>query len=506
MKHGYLPLALAGSLALSGCSLIPDYLRPDAPVEAAWPQGAAYAPEQPASQPAADLGWESFFRDPALQRMIERALDNNRNLRQAMLNVEAYRALYRVQRSDLFPKLGVEGTQSRQRWPADYGSGGGGGASGGSSEGGQTSTAPKPEPFIQTHHSVTLGTSAWEIDFFGRIRSLTSQAQEEYLATEEDWRNVHIALVGDVATAYFAWRTGQAQLRLTESTLASYQESLELIEATEEVGIASQLDVRQARTLVDQARAQKALYTRQIAESANALGLLIGGPIPGDLPEGLEVNDAMLAELPAGLPSDLLLRRPDILAAEHRLQAANASIGAARAAFFPSITLTARAGTASRDLDGLFDAGSGTWNAVPTINIPIFTFGQLRGNLEYAKLQKDINVAAYEYSIQTAFREVADGLAARGTYDDQLKAQRDLVDDNQAYYELARQRYDEGVDNYLTVLDAQRELFAAQQQRLNDRLLQLNSEVGLYKALGGGWERGGPMTTASTTTASASQP
>lgn len=505
MKHGYLSLAVACALALPGCTLIPDYLRPEAPVDAAWPQGAAYAPEQPAAGPAADLGWEAFFRDPALRRMVELAVDNNRNLRQAVLNVEAYRALYRVQRAELFPEIGVEGTQSRQRWPADYASGGGGGSGGsgsgsGAGQSGTSTSTSKPQAFIQTHHSVTLGTSAWEADFFGRIRSLTRQTEEDYLATEEDRRNVHIALVGDVATAYFAWRTDQAQLKLTESTLASYQESLKLIEASEEVGISSQLDVRQAKTLVDQARAQKALYTRQIAEDANALQLLIGGPIPADLPAGLEVKDAMLADFPAGLPSDLLLRRPDIRAAEHRLLAANASIGAARAAFFPSVSLTARAGTASRDLSGLFDAGSGTWSFVPTITVPIFTFGRLRSNLEYAKLQKDINIAGYEYSIQTAFREVADGLAARGTYDDQLKAQGDLVDNNQAYYELARQRYDEGVDNYLTVLDAQRELFAAQQQLLTDRLQQLNSEVGLYKSLGGGWERNSVTTTASAST------
>ncbi|MFC0710928.1 efflux transporter outer membrane subunit [Azorhizophilus paspali] len=515
MKHGYLTLAAACALALPGCTLIPDYLRPAAPVEAAWPEGAAYAPELPASVPAADVGWEEFFRDPALKRLVELALDNNRDLRQAILNVDAYRALYRVQRSDLFPKLGVEGTQSRQRWPADYRSGGGGGSGGGGSGGSgggisggssttttTTTTTMKAEPFIQTHHSVTFGTSSWEMDFFGRIRSLTEQTLEDYLAIEENRQNVHIVLVGDVATAYFAWRTDQALLKLTEATLASYEESLALIEASEEVGVSSQLDVRQAHTLVDQARAQKALYTRQIAEDVNALRLLIGGPFPSDLPTGLDVNDEMLADFPAGLPSDLLLRRPDIRAAEHRLQAANASIGAARAAFFPSVTLTARAGTASRELSGLFDAGSGTWNAVPTINIPIFTFGQLKGNLEYAKLQKEINVAAYEYSIQTAFREVADGLAARGTYDAQLKAQGDLVDNNQVYYDLARQRYEEGVDSYLSVLDAQRELFSAQQQLLNDRLQQLNSEVGLYKALGGGWERNsvaGATTTAAAT-------
>ncbi|MBB3103113.1 efflux transporter outer membrane subunit [Azomonas macrocytogenes] len=506
MRQRHLWLAISCALALPGCSLIPDYRRPDAPVAGAWPQGEAYRQETTSGQPmAAELGWQQFFRDPALQRMVRLALENNRDLRQAVINVEAYRALYRTQRSELFPQFDTEAVSSRQRWPADYSRGGGGGSgsngsgsSGGGGGGGQTGGGS----FIQSHYSITLGTSTWEADLFGRIRSLTQAALEDYLATEETWRSVHIALVGDVATAYFAWRTDQALLELTKATLASYQESLALIDASESAGVASQLDVRQAHTLVDQARAQKALYTRQIAEDANALQLLLGGAIPADLPPGLDINGRMLADFPAGLPSDLLLQRPDIRAAEHRLLAANANIGAARAAFFPTISLTARAGTASRQLDGLFDAGSGTWSFVPTINLPIFTFGRLEANLEYAKLRMDADVARYEYSIQTAFRDVANGLAARGTYGEQLQAQGELVDNNQTYYELARQRYDEGVDNYLTVLDAQRELFTAQQRLLSDRLLQLDREVGLYKALGGGWQQdsvaGGSLAQATT--------
>lgn len=299
---------------------------------------------------------------------------------------------------------------------------------------------------------------------------------------------MHIALVGDVATAYFAWRTDQALLELSEATLESYRQSLSLIEASAEAGTASELDVRQARTLVDQARTQKALYTRLIAEDVNALRLLLGAAIPNDLPAGGKLQMDTLADFPAGLPADLLLRRPDIRAAEHRLLAANANIGAARAAFFPSISLTGSAGTASSELDGLFDGGSGAWSLVPRINLPIFTAGRLKANLDYAEIQKDIHVAAYEKAIQTAFREVADGLAARGTYDEQVQAQSDLVDNNRAYYQLARQRYDEGVDTYLTVLDAQRELFASQRQLLSDHLLQLNREVQLYRALGGGWK------------------
>lgn len=462
LKH----LTVAVALALGGCSLIPDYQRPQTPVQADWPQGAAYDQARQAGTPAAELDWQAFFRDPALRQLIDTALHHNRDLRQAALNVEAYRALHRIQRSELFPTVDAGGGASRQRLPADL--------------------SPSGAAGIQSQYEATLGV-AYELDLFGRLRSLERAALEGYLASAEAQRSVRIALVGDVAIAYLTWRSDQAQLELARSTLDSYIKSLRLIESSREVGTASDLDVRQARSLVEQARVQQALYTRQVAQDANALQLLLGTAIPTDLPQGLDSAGQLLADLPAGLPADLLLRRPDIRAAEHRLLAANASIGAARAAFFPSIGLTAAAGTASRELSGLFDGGSGLWSFVPRINIPIFTAGRLKANLDYAEVQKDINVAGYEKSIQVAFREVADGLAARGTYGEQLQAQRDLVDNNRAYYQLARQRYDEGVDNYLAVLDAQRELFAAQQQLLSDRLRQLGSEVQLYKALGGGW-------------------
>lgn len=462
-------LTVAVALALGGCTMMPNYQRPQAPVEPDWPKGAAYAEQQAQGPAAAVIGWQEVFRDPALQRLIGQALENNRDLRQAALNVEAYRAQYRIQRSELVPQIGTDYQSSRERLPGDLMSSG--------------------KPGIQSQYGLTVGVSAYELDVFGRIRSLNRQALENYLATEEARRSVHIALVGDVATTYFTWRTDQDLLKLTQATLQSYRHSLSLIEASAEVGTASDLDVRQARTLVDQARAQEALYTRYIAEDANALRLLLGSSIPTDLPQGLPLGKDALAEVPPGLPADLLLRRPDIRAAEHQLRAANANIGAARAAFFPKITLTAAAGTLSADLGDLFGAGSGTWSFMPRISVPIFTGGRLRASLDYAKIQKDINVAGYEKSIQTAFREVSDGLAARGTFGRQLKAQGDLVDNYQAYYQLAQQRYDEGVDNYLSVLDSQRQLFAAQQQLLTDRLLQLNAEVGLYKALGGGWQR-----------------
>ncbi|MEA1604601.1 efflux transporter outer membrane subunit [Pseudomonas spirodelae] len=465
------PLTLAVALVLGGCSLIPDYERPEAPIAAAWPQGEA----QGSGSSAAELSWQAFFRDPALRQLIGLALDNNRDLRQAALNVEAYRALHRIQRSELLPTIDAGVGGQRQRLPADL--------------------SPTGESGIQSQYQASLGV-AYELDVFGRIRSLSRAALEEYLATAEAQRSVHIALVGDVATAYFSWRSNQTQLELTEATLESYRKSLGLITSSAEVGTASELDVRQARTLVDQARTQKALFTRLIAEDGNALRLLLGSDIPTDLPESGKPDMALLAEFSAGLPADLLLRRPDIRAAEHRLLAANANIGAARAAFFPSISLTGAAGTASSELDGLFEGGSGLWSFAPRINIPLFTAGRLKANLDYAEVLKDINVAQYEKSIQVAFREVADGLAARGTFGEQVQAQSDLVDNNQAYYQLARQRYDEGVDTYFTVLDAQRELFASQRQLLSDHLLQLNREIQLYKALGGGWSPSDTVATA----------
>ncbi|CDZ93902.1 MULTISPECIES: AdeC/AdeK/OprM family multidrug efflux complex outer membrane factor [Pseudomonadaceae] len=462
LKH----LTVAVTLALSGCSLIPDYQRPDMPIQAQWPEGAAYDQGVSASTNATELGWRQFFVDPTLQRLISLSLENNRDLRQAALNVEAYRAQYRISRSDLFPSIGVEGSGQRQRLPADLSNTG--------------------EAGIASQYGVTLGVSAYELDLFGRLRSLEEGALARYLATEEAQRSVQIGLVSDVAMAYLTWRTDQGLLELTRGTLYSYGKSLSLVQAAHDVGTASALDVRQARSLVEQARVQFARYSRLVAQDANLLRLLLGTELPADLSEGFGFN-SVFAELPVGMPADLLLRRPDIRAAEYRLQAANANIGAARAAFFPSIRLTAAAGTLSSELDGLFEGGSGTWSFMPQINIPIFTAGRLKANLDYAEVQKDINIAQYEQSIQTAFREVADGLAARGTFEEQLQAQADLTKTTQEYLELAQQRYQEGVDNYLAVLDAQRELFSAQQQLLSDRLLQLQSEVQLFKALGGGW-------------------
>ena len=465
MKFKSLPVFAL--LMLGGCSLIPDYQQPASPVQAQWPAGQAYEGQEVQRGAAAALPQtKEFFKDPALVRLLGAALDNNRDLRIAAKNVESYRALYRIQRAERFPTLDGDASGNRTRLPDDLSSTG--------------------DSRIDSQYQVGLVT-AYELDLFGRIQSLSSQALEKYLATEEAQRSVQIALISDVATTYFLWRTDQALLELTDATLTSYVESLAMIDSSAAAGTSSELDVRQARTLVNQAQAQQALYTRRIAQDVNALQLLLGSKIPSDLPHSSPLAMSALSKVPAGLPADLLLNRPDIRAAEHQLLAANANIGAARAAFFPRISLTASVGSASSDLDGLFNGGSDNWSFAPQISVPIFNAGKLRANLDYAEIQKDVNVATYEKSIQTAFREVADGLAARGTFGKQLSAQRELVDNYKSYFDLAQQRYNQGIDSYLTVLDAQRELFASQQKLLNDQLDQINSEVQLYKALGGGW-------------------
>ncbi|MFG5863133.1 AdeC/AdeK/OprM family multidrug efflux complex outer membrane factor [Metapseudomonas sp. CR1201] len=471
MRRSLMSLAIAATL-LGGCSMIPDYQRPEAPVENAWPEGEAYS--QGAAQvntAAADLDWQAFFQDPALRQLVQLALDNNRDLRTAALNVEAYRALYRIQRSELFPSLSADGGATRQRTPGIM------------SQSGQADT-------ISTY-SATLGTNAWELDFFGRLRSLNEQALEQYFATEQARRSTQISLVASVATAYLDWQADQALLQLTRDTLKTYQQSYALTQRSFDVGVADALALSQARTAVESAQVSLAQYTRLVAQDRNALAQLVGTALPADLPKGLALDDDLLAEVPPGLPSDLLQRRPDVVQAEHLLKSANANIGAARAAFFPSVSLTANAGSMSNELSGLFDAGSGSWLFQPSISLPIFTAGRLKANLDYAELQKDIQVAQYEKAIQVAFQEVADGLAARTTYQQQLDSQRALVKTTEEYYRLAERRYRTGVDSYLTLLDAQRQLFSARQQLIGDRLNQLASEVNLYKALGGGWKEQG---------------
>jgi multidrug efflux system outer membrane protein len=448
---------LSIAVLMGGCSLIPEYQRPASPTAAQYP---------PATQAATGSeDWRTLFTDPALQQLIESALVNNRDLRVAALNVEAFQAQYRIQRADLFPAVSANANELRQRMPPSVTQG---------------------KALINSTYSANLGISAYELDFFGRVRSLSEQALQTWLSTEEARRSAELSLVANVANAYLTWRADQELLELTRDTLAADEQSLHLTTRNREAGKSSALEQAQAKTSVDSSRANLARYQRQVAQDLNSLTLLVGAPVPDALPARPLASD-LVQQLPAGLPSDLLQRRPDILQAEYKLKAANANIGAARAAFFPSVSLTANAGTSSRDLSGLFAGGSGAWTFQPQISLPIFNAGSLRASLDYSKLQKDVAVAEYEKSIQTAFQEVADGLAARSTYQQQLQAQRDLVAATQTYYNLAQNRYQNGVDSSLTFLDAQRSLFSSQQGLITDRLAQLVAEVNLYTALGGGW-------------------
>jgi multidrug efflux system outer membrane protein len=465
----------AAALALaSACSLAPRYERPAAPVAPAFP-GAPAA--QPAATSPGDVGWRDVFGDPRLQALVSLALERNRDLRVSALNVELVRAQYRIQRAELFPHVTGNASANVQRTPADL--------------------SPLGRATSGTAWSVGAGIPAFELDLFGRVRSLSSAALEQYLATEEARRSAHLALVAEVATQYLATRALDDQVALARSTLEAVAASLTLTRRSAEAGRVSELDLRTAESQVETARFNLSAAEQQRAQAENALVLLVGGPIPTDLPAPLPLDaQPFVAELPAGVPSDVLVRRPDVLAAEHALKSANASIGAARAAFFPSISLTATGGTASSELSRLFGSGSATWVFFPRITVPIFAGGALRASLDVAEVRKSIEVAQYERAIQGAFREVADALVARAAIEDQLRAQTARVAAEGRRFQLSDRRYRAGIDSYLTVLTAQRDLFAAQQQLIQTRLSRLANLVDLYRALGGGWRE-------STATASA---
>lgn len=475
MHRSFLMMTLA--TALAGCSMAPTYERPQSPVSAVYPSGPAYAQDQPGQQGAssqaavADVGWRDFYADPLLQNLITMALSANRDLRAAALSVEEARAQYRIQRSDSLPGVGIGGDGSVQRVPADL-------SNTGSSN---------------INRSYQVGAvAAWELDLFGRLRSLSDQALETYLAQDETRIATQLALIAETARAYLTLRADQELLSLTQSTLASQEDSYNLTKQRYDAGVATELDLSQAEVSLRTAQRDLSQYTRRIAQDRNALELLVGQPLPVDVIAQLDAakalpDDIVPASLPAGLPSDLLARRPDIRAAEYQLRAANAYIGAARAAFFPSISLTGSAGTASSSLGGLFDAGSGAWSFAPSISIPIFAGGALRAGLDVAEVRKRIQIANYERSIQTAFREVADALAGQGTLQSQIVAQQQLVAAYQRAYDLSQQRFDQGVDGYLSVLDSQRSLYSAQQVLVETRLSRLANLVTLYRVLGGGW-------------------
>lgn len=465
-------VALFAVLALvGGCSLQPVYQQPPLPVSATYPAGAAYRSPTDASQsamlPAADIGWRDFLTDPRLQRLVEIALANNRDLRVAALNVAQVQAQYRIERATLFPQVSGFANPSSARTPA--------------------SLAPSGNATVAHAYSVGL-SAAWEIDFFGRLRSLSDQALQQYFATAEAHKAAEILLVAEIADQYLAVLAADESLAVTQRTLESAQASYKLTQLQFQTGTGTELAVRQSETVVEQANANHAAQLRVRAEAENALVLLLGQPLPADLPPAVPLNSqAIMADIPAGLPSALLSRRPDVMQAEATLRGANASIGAARAAFFPTISLTGNLGTASSALAGLFKAGSLAWTFLPSITLPIFEAGQLKASLDAATLQKDINVAQYEKTIQSAFREVADGLAARGTYDDEVASLERYAVAQQGALALSELRFQNGVDNYLTVLTAQTGLYNAQLTLVAAREARFANLVDLYRALGGGW-------------------
>ncbi|MGA8180516.1 MAG: efflux transporter outer membrane subunit [Desulfobacterales bacterium] len=449
----------------AGCTMIPKYNRPEAPVPANWPSGPAYKQTPQKAQAAAELPWRQFFTDERLQSVIASALQNNRDLRVAALNVERARALYRIQRVELLPTINASGSASRQRQPAALTSSG----------------SPKTSELYRAD----LGISYWEIDFFGRIRSLEKSALEQYLATEQARRSAQILLISEVANAYLALAADRENLQLAQSTLANQQAVYHLVKRRFDTGISSELDLRQAQTQVDAARVDVALYTQLAAQDKNALDLLVGSSVPADLlPKALS-SVTPLPDVSPGTTSEALLSRPDILQAENLLKAANANIGAARAAFFPRIALTTSIGTASSDLSGLFDSGTGAWNYGAQIVMPIFD-ARTWPAFKASKVDKEIAVAQYEKAIQAAFREVADALAQRGTIGDQMDAQQSLVDATSISYRLADTRYTKGIDTYLNVLVAQRALYVSQQGLISTHISKLTNQVRLYEVLGGG--------------------
>jgi multidrug efflux system outer membrane protein len=458
-----LAASLFGAM-LAGCALAPRYQRPAPPVPAAWPAGPAYG--APADAPAAD--WRAVFPDPKLRRVIEQALANSRDLRVAIAQIQASRAQYHVQRAALLPTVKASAGPSYGRQYTGFPP----------SLGGAYAN--------ETDYSASAGVTAYEVDLFGRVRSLTKAALETYLATDEARRSTRISLIAEVATDYLTLAADSSLLATSKATVVSAQANFDLARRRMAGGVASQLDVSSAQTIVEQANDDVARYTTQVAQDRDALDLAVGAPVAdGDLPGGIDDPAARLGAVPDALDSHVLLRRPDVLEAEHTLKSANASIGAARAAFFPTISLTGSGGTETASLSSLFAPGSGVWSFGPTISVPIFDAGANKGNLDYARAEQRIDLAKYEEAIQTAFREAADALAARGTIAERLRAQRSLVAAAAESLRLAEALYARGSDSYLDVLTAQRTYYSAQQSLISVQLTAGTNVVTLYKVLGG---------------------
>jgi len=468
-------ISLALCAWLGACtSMAPSYERGATPVPSAWPSGDAYAKTTAntvttaKTQTAAELPWRAFILDPNLQKVVETALQNSRDLRKTIATIESARAQYRVQRAAQLPTVdaGVSGSRARSL-----------NASSGSDN--STSTSQS--------YSASVSLSSYEIDLFGRVRSLSNAALETYLATEEAARATRVSLIAETASAWLALAADRSQREIAQRTMDSAERSMALTRKRLEAGVASRVDVRQAESVYQQARADVASTTTAIAQDRNALELLAGAPIDDALlPTALPADASWLAEVPVGLSSNVLLQRPDVLQAEHQLKSANANIGAARAALFPSLSLTASGGLASAALSSLFSGGATVWSLAPSLSLPIFDGGASRANVAYSEAQRSLYLSSYELAIQTAFKEVADALARRGTMQEQLAAQTALVEASTDSYQLATARYSKGVDTYLVALDSQRTLYAAEQTLVSTRQLALDNSVTLYRTLGGG--------------------
>jgi outer membrane protein, multidrug efflux system len=452
---------LAAAALLAGCSLAPAYQRPASPVPEAWPQGEAYKPArvEAGARPASEIAWKDFIGDQRLREVVALALENNRDLRVSVLNIEKARAQYGIDRSAQLPKVNAQAGQNASRAP-----------------GGD----------ISRQYSGGLALPAYELDLFGKLRNASEAGLQSWLGTREAQRAQRLSLVSEVATTWLGLAADKERLRLAQDTLKSQQITYELSKRRFEAGATSGLDMYEAQTSVEAARNDMALYTAQVAAGENALALLVGTQVPASLlPQALPSAVATLAELPEGVPSTVLLQRPDVLEAEAALKAANANIGVARAAFFPSITLTGTAGSASASLGGLFKAGTGAWTFLPQLTLPLFDAGANQARLDIAKADNGIAVARYEKAIQSAFREVADALAQRGTLDERLESQAALAEAAGRSYRIHEARYQKGSESYLNALVSQRALYAAQQGLISARLAKANNQVSLYKVLGG---------------------
>lgn len=463
MTRLLLPIC-AAALATTSCTMIPRMQRPDSPV----PERFVGGGKHPAN--IADIPWRTNFTDARLRRLIEIALENNRDLRVAILNVEQARAQYRIQRAEIIPQASASGSYTRSRTSALGATGAFGG-------------------LTTDQFDASVGLVSYELDLFGRIRSLNRKQLETYFAQAENHRSTHITLISQVAIQYLALIEYQEQLALARETLASVQGTYDLTKKKMDAGAGSEIDVSAADVQVQTARVNIHIYERLAGQAANALALLIGQPLPGNLPSGRRLSEQrLLSAIPSGLSSDLIQRRPDILAAEHTLLAANADIGAARAAFFPTISLSSSIGGSSTQLGKLFNKPGQVWNFSPQVTVPIFTGGRNKASLDAAKLTKRSEIATYEKTIQTAFREVSDALVARSSYTHQLSAQEALVSAQQKRFDLATSKYDGGIGSYLDVLTAQQDLFNARLNLVTTRAARQQNLVTLYKALGGGWQ------------------